>query len=86
MTITAQAASDRTPHRNPYDRDMAKRELMGIQELRLHLKDVIARVTGGEDEPGEHVVFTRHNKRLAVLVPIDWYREAAKKMDDPTEY
>lgn len=86
MTIAVQVASDRSPHRTSYDHDMAKRVLMGIQELRLHVKDVVARVTGTDEKPGEHVVFTRHNNRVAVLVPIEWYREAAEKMGEPTEY
>ncbi len=92
MTITTAAPSDRTTHRSPYDPDMAKREPVGIQALRLQIKAVIAKVTGGKltdgtEEPGgTHVVFTRHGKHIAVLVPMDWYREAAEKMGDPTEY
>jgi prevent-host-death family protein len=73
-------SSDRSPHRDPYDLDMAKRELMGIQELRLHLKAVVEKVTSGT-----HVVFTRHGKTTAALVPMDWYREAAEKMGEPTD-
>ncbi|GAA0495250.1 hypothetical protein Ade02nite_18980 [Paractinoplanes deccanensis] len=85
MTITTTAPSDRSPHRNPYDLDMAKRVMLGIQELRLHLKDVITRVTGTAEKPAEHVVFTRHGKPTAVLVPMDWYRQAAEKMGEPTD-
>lgn len=85
MTITTQATGDRTPHRNPYDLDMAKRVMLGIQELRLHLKDVIARVVGTDERPPEHVVFTRHGKPVAVLVPMDWYRGAAEKTGEPTD-
>lgn len=92
MTIASTAPSDRTPHSSPYDLDMAKREPWGIQALRLQVKTVVAKVVGGKlsngaEEPGgTHVVFTRHGKHIAVLVPIDWYREAAEKMGDPTEY
>lgn len=85
MTITTAAASDRSPHRNPYDLDMAKRVLMGIQELRLHIKDVTARITETPEKPAEHVVFTRHGKPFAALVPLAWYREAAEKMGEPTD-
>lgn len=85
MTITTERRSDRTPHRTPYDLDMAKRDVLGIQELRTHLKSVLTRVEGTEETPSEHIVFARHNKRIAVLVPMDWYREAAAKMGDPTE-
>lgn len=85
MTVTAApdlyARPHGTPIRNPYDFDVAKRELMGIQELRLHLKTVVDLVLSGT-----HVVFTRHNKRVAVLVPMDWYRKAAESVGEPTEY
>nr|WP_221374335.1 type II toxin-antitoxin system prevent-host-death family antitoxin [Actinoplanes polyasparticus] len=59
---------------------MAKRVLKGIQELRRDLKAVVELVTAGT-----HVVFTRHGKTVAVLVPMEWYREAAEKMGEPTE-
>jgi prevent-host-death family protein len=58
------------------------RILLTIQELRAQLKGVVDAVV----QAGRHAVFTRHGKHLAVLVPIDWYREAAEKMGDPTEY
>lgn len=90
MTAAVQARPDarshRSPHRTPYDLDMAKRVLMGIQELRLRIKQVVGMVAGGDDDPGgQHVVFTRHGKRIAVLVPMDWYRTATDKMGEPTE-
>lgn len=64
-----------------YASDMVKRVQVGIQDLRLHIKE---RVTAVEN--GEHAVFTRRGKSVAVLVPIEWYREATKKMGDPTEF
>lgn len=86
MTIAPDRASDRSPHRTAYDLDMAKRELMGIQELRTHLKTVVEKVAGTSTKPGgTHVVFTRHGKTTAVLVPMDWYRDAAEKMGEPTD-
>ena len=85
MSITTRPRSDGSPHRNPYDLDMAKRDVLGIQELRSHLKTVVARVEGTDEVPSEHIVFTRHNKRIAVLVPMQWYRDAAEKMGEPTE-
>ncbi len=72
--------SDRTQHRTAYDHDMAKRVLKGIQELRRDLKTVVDEVTSGT-----HVVFTRHGKTTAALVPMEWYRQAAEKMGEPTE-
>ena len=80
MTITTQPASDRNAHRSPYDLDMAKRELVGIQDLRLKIKAVFVKVEGGI-----HLVLTRHGKPIAALVPIDWYRQAAEKMGEPTD-
>lgn len=68
------------PYRRLYDPTVAKRVLMGIQELRLKLR---ARVNAVE--AGEHTVFTRHGKPVAVLVPIEWYRKAAKAVGDPTD-
>jgi prevent-host-death family protein len=80
MTITTAVASDRSPHRNPYDLDMAKRELVGIQDLRLKIKTVFDKVGAGI-----HVIPTRHGKPVAALVPIEWYRRAAEKMGEPTD-
>ncbi|HZN71223.1 MAG TPA: type II toxin-antitoxin system prevent-host-death family antitoxin [Micromonosporaceae bacterium] len=60
---------------------MVKRVLLGIQELRLRLRE---RVNAVED--GEHTVFARRGKPIAVLVPIAWYRDAARALNDPTEY
>lgn len=65
-----------------YPPDMVKRVLRGIQEMRLQLGDVFK----GIEERDEHAVFARRGKPVAVLVPIEWYRQAAKAMNDPTEY
>jgi prevent-host-death family protein len=92
MTITAIAAplglhaspyseSCGNPHSPLYAAGMVKRVLRGIQEMRLHLGEVFAGVEGGE-----HAVFTRRGKPVAVLVPIEWYRGAAKAVKDPTEF
>jgi prevent-host-death family protein len=69
------------PYGTLYDPGMVKRVMMGIQELRVRLRE---RVNAAEQ--GEHTVFARHAKPVAVLVPIDWYRDAAKALNDPTEY
>ncbi len=81
--VTATATVDLTGqrHRTLYPADMVKRVLRGIQEMRLHLGEVFAGV-----EQGEHAIFARRGKPVAVLVPIDWYRKAAQAVDDPTEY
>jgi prevent-host-death family protein len=80
MTIAAHATSHRSQHRSPYDLDMAKRETVGIQDLRLKIKATFEKVSSGM-----HVVIARHGKPVAALVPMDWYREAAEKMGEPTE-
>lgn len=75
-----------TGHSPPYDLDMAKRVLLGIQELRLRIKSVVGMVAGSADDPGgKHVVFTRHGKPVAALVPMDWYRQASEKQGEPTD-
>lgn len=71
----------REPHSDRYAPVMVKRVLRGIQEMRLQVKAVFAGV-----EKGEHAVFTRRGKPVAVLVPIEWYRVAAKAVNDPTEF
>jgi hypothetical protein len=70
------------PHRGLYAAAMVKRVLRGIQDMRLHLGLVFE----GIESKGEHAVFTRRGKPVAALVPIEWYREAAKAMNDPTEF
>lgn len=71
----------RTGSRKLYPSDMAKRTLVGIQALRRRLRERVQAAT----EDGEHSVFTHYGKPVVALVPIEWYREAAKAMDDPTE-
>lgn len=65
-----------------YAADMVKRLMLGVQEFRTHLAARIKAVT----ELGEHTVLAQRGKPVAVLVPIEWYREAAQKLKDPTEY
>jgi prevent-host-death family protein len=60
---------------------MAKRVLLGVQELRRMIGKLSASI-----EMDEHTVLTSRGKPFAVVVPIEWYREAARKMKDPTEY
>lgn len=67
-------------HRSRYDLDVTKRVLMGIQELRLHLRERVNAL-----QEGIHTVFTRHGKPVAVLVDIEWYRRAAEAVGEPTD-
>jgi prevent-host-death family protein len=58
-----------------------KRMLLAIQEARAQVKAVVDAVASA----GTHVVFTRHGRTVAVLVPMDWYRDAAEKVGEPTD-
>jgi hypothetical protein len=64
-----------------YPPPMAKRILMGIQELRSSIGKLASAIEGDE-----HIVLSYRGKVFAVVTPIKWYRKAATKMDDPTEY
>ncbi len=79
-TSTAETDLYAPPDRRLYDSRMVKRVLVGIQEMRLRLRQVVDTAVSGT-----HVVFTRHGRPVAVLVPIGWYRSAAEEMGDPTD-
>lgn len=58
---------------------MARRVMMGIQELRLRLRERVADV-----QKGIHTVFTRHGRPVAVLVDVAWYQRAVEAVgEDP---
>lgn len=83
MTITmVQPEVYGRPHNDLYPSTMVKRVLRGIQDIRLQMGDVFR----GIEDRKEHIVFARRGKPVAVLVPIDWYRDAAQAVNDPTEY
>lgn len=72
------------PHKSLYDAAMVKRLLVGMEAFR---KGLAARLDAVEPDQGsEHTVVARRGQPVAVLVPIEWYRQAAKKLGDPTEY
>lgn len=71
----------RTGDRKLYHSVVATRVLIGIQKLRRELRERVRAVT----EDGEHDVFTHYGKPVAVLVPIEWYRDAARAVGDPTD-
>jgi prevent-host-death family protein len=64
-----------------YPSGMVKRILLSVQALRRQIGQLAEAV-----ERGEHVVLSKHGKPFAVTVPIEWYRQAAAAMNDPTEY
>jgi len=57
-----------------------KRVILSVQETRARLRQVIDAVCSGQQ-----VIMMRHSTPTGVLVPIEWYREAAEKMGEPTE-
>jgi len=69
------------PHGRLYAAGMVKRLMLGVQEFRTNLA---ARVKAIEE--GEHTVLAVRGKAVAVMVPIEWYRQAAEKLGDPTEF
>lgn len=64
-----------------YDPAMAKVEHMTVEEAR---KVLGKRVDRARDE-GLHTAVAKHGRTIAVVVPIDWYREAREAVGDPTD-
>lgn len=69
------------PGADLYPSGMVKRVLLGIQEMRRQIGQLAEAI-----ERREHVVLAKRGKPFAVTVPIEWYRDAAVKMKDPTDY
>ena len=69
------------PRRGLYAAVVPKRLFLGIQDFRAALA---ARIDALAE--GEHTVIGKRGRAVGVLVPIDWYREAAEKAGEPTEY
>lgn len=64
-----------------YDPDMTRTELKGVEETRKTLTERIEMA----EEKGTHTVVTRHGRARAVLVGIEWYREARTARGEPTD-
>jgi antitoxin (DNA-binding transcriptional repressor) of toxin-antitoxin stability system len=60
---------------------MVKRVMRSVQEIRSEIGQIAEAM-----KRGEHIMLSFRGKVFAVITPIDWYREAAVKMKDPTEY
>ncbi len=69
------------PNTRLYPVGMVKRVMLGVQELRRQIGQIADGI-----ERGEHLVLSVRGKVFAVITPIAWYREAATKMNDPTEF
>ena len=76
------------PHGKPqvplYPAGMVKRVMLGVEEFRTTLSARLKALSAGSSE--EHTVVAMRNRPIGVLVPIEWYREASKKLGHPTEY
>lgn len=59
-----------------------KRRLIGITEFRRTTLGQMAAMLAAE----EHIILTKRGTPTAVVVPIDWYRQAAAAIGEPTEY
>lgn len=69
------------PNRPLYAAGMVKRLMMSVQDLRSRIGQLHQAMTRGE-----HLMLSYRGKIFAVITPIGWYRRAAEKMNDPTEY
>jgi hypothetical protein len=84
MTMTTTqtlAAMFGKPCGSLYPADVAKRVMVSVQDLRSSIGKIAAAMNGGE-----HLVVTYRGKVIGFISPPDWYRQAAEKMKDPTEY
>lgn len=82
MTVTTEAPPMcAEPNAPLYPPGMVKRVMLGVQELRRQIGQMTDAI-----ERKEHIVLTFRGKVFAVITPIEWYREAAIKMKDPTEF
>lgn len=64
----------------PIDPDATKITFMGVDEARKHFAQ---RINAADDE-GEQTIVTRHGKPTAVLVSMEWFREATRCLGKPT--
>jgi prevent-host-death family protein len=80
MTITAHATPTVATYGDPYTADMAKRRIMGAQDVRSNFSDRLDAAN-----QGEHTVVLRRSTPDAVLVPARWYSLACEAMGDPWE-
>lgn len=82
MSIGALAGEAyRQPHRILYGLTVASRTLLGIQDLRMQLSSLINKLSRTK----QHILVTNRGQVAAVIVPIDWYRDASAKLGDPLD-
>lgn len=82
MTITTESPPmSAQPNTRLYPPDMVKRVMKSVQEIRSQIGQIADAM-----ERGEHIMLSFRGKVFAAITPIGWYRDAAVKMKDPTEY
>jgi prevent-host-death family protein len=81
MHLRLSGRSYESPSGCRYDPAMAKVEHMTVEEAR---KVLGRRVDRARDED-VHTAVTKHGRTIAVVVPLDWYRQAREAVGDPTD-
>lgn len=81
MTITTDTSPAATTYGDPYTPDMAKRRIMGAQEVRSGFSDRLDAAEKGE----EHTIVLRRSAPSGVLVSARWYSQACEALGDPWE-
>lgn len=85
MTIAPHAPPSGSPRGRaqgiPYDAEVAKTELVGIEAARQSLGPMLERA----DAESVHFVLTRHGRARGVVVNMEWYRTAREALKDPTD-
>jgi prevent-host-death family protein len=80
MTITTDIALQADTYGDPYTPDMAKRRIMGAQEVRGNFSE---RLDAARE--GEHTIVLRRSAPDGVLVSARWYHAACEALGDPWE-
>lgn len=81
MSITATPAAYGRPEGDPYTPVMAKRRIMGAQEVRASISDRL----DAAEEHEEHTIVLRRSRPSGVLVSAEWYHRASEALGDPWE-
>lgn len=80
MSVTTHALYG-CPYGGPYTAAMAKRRIMGAQEVRQNFSD---RLDAAERD-GEHTIVLRRSTPSVAVVPAHWYHRACELLGDPWE-
>lgn len=81
MLSTLEPSTQGSTQEYLYDPAMPKTEPMGVEALRKVLGTRIKEIKTTE----LHTVVTIHGKPEAVVVPMEWYRQARESMGEPTD-